>query len=124
MNKSYLERECETMLTAVGIDDFKREYQFHPERKWRLDFAWPAERVGLEIDGGVFGRGGHHRYTGVKRDAEKAEALLRDDWLLYRVPGFWIVQRGRRVWRPEIVDTIRLMLERRRSGRAWWCECS
>jgi hypothetical protein len=29
----------------------EREYVFHPTRKWRFDFAWPALLVAVEIEG-------------------------------------------------------------------------
>ncbi len=32
----------------------KRQHYFHPRRKWRFDFAWEAERVAVEVEGGVF----------------------------------------------------------------------
>lgn len=32
----------------------KREFRFHPTRKWRFDFAWEAERIAVELEGGVF----------------------------------------------------------------------
>ncbi len=47
------------------------EYRFHPTRKWRMDWAWPDQRVALEIDGGVWVRGAHGRGTGIVRDQEK-----------------------------------------------------
>ncbi len=31
-----------------------REHRFHPTRKWRFDFAWPDDRLAVEMEGGVF----------------------------------------------------------------------
>jgi len=54
--------------------DITREFRFHPERRWRFDFAWPGVKVAVEIQG--FG-GGHQSIGGLCRDAEKwREAIL------------------------------------------------
>lgn len=59
-----------------------REFAFHPSRKWRSDFAWPAARLLVEVDGGTYGAGrasGHTSVSGMARDREKdaAAAILR-----------------------------------------------
>lgn len=41
----------------VAGDDWprpRRQHRFHPTRKWLFDFAWEAERVAVELEGGVF----------------------------------------------------------------------
>ena len=54
------------------------EYVFHPDRKWRFDFAWPLEKVALEVDGGIWIGGGHNRGAQLKKTWEKEnEANLR-----------------------------------------------
>lgn len=42
------------------------EFEFHSERRWRFDFSWPAVKLALEIEGGIFARKGSHkcRYCG------------------------------------------------------------
>lgn len=74
-------------LRAAGIRGYAREYLFHPTRRWRFDFAWPAERIAVEVDGGQWLQGtGHNSGTGRERDAEKdAEALLLG-WKVFRFP--------------------------------------
>ena len=59
-----------------------REFVFCPGRKWRSDFAWPAARLLVEVDGGTYGAGrasGHTSVSGMARDREKdaAAAILR-----------------------------------------------
>ena len=60
------------------------EYRFHPSRRWRLDYAWPEYRVGLEVDGGVFTRGRHTRGTGWLDDTEKLNAAAVLGWRMLR----------------------------------------
>ena len=60
------------------------EYRFHPERKWRLDVAWPKQKVALEVEGGAFSRGRHTRGKGFLGDMEKYNTLSSLGWRLFR----------------------------------------
>lgn len=63
----------------------EREYHFHPERKWRFDFAFPEEKIAIEIEGGIFSGGAHTRGGKFIKDCEKyAEALILG-WRVLRV---------------------------------------
>ena len=52
-------------ICAAGLTEPKSEFQFAIEagRKFRFDWAFPAVRIGIEIDGGqwVYGGGRHAR---------------------------------------------------------------
>lgn len=61
------------------------EYRFHPTRRWRLDFAWPQQRVAVEIQGGTYVKGRHVRGGGYRRDAEKLNALQSMGWRVFYV---------------------------------------
>lgn len=61
------------------------EFRFHPERKFRLDYAWTDARVGLEVDGGVWSGGAHGRGTGIVRDQEKTNLASGLGWRILRV---------------------------------------
>lgn len=65
----------------------QREHLFHPERKWRFDFAWPDFKVAVEIDGGTHdgaARGRHVRGEGFERDAEKLNQAQSLGWRVFR----------------------------------------
>jgi hypothetical protein len=70
------------LLQAHGVPLPVSEYRFAPPRRWRADYAWPAERVIVERDGGLLrgGRhpstavGGHSSISGIRRDMEKSNA--------------------------------------------------
>jgi very-short-patch-repair endonuclease len=75
------------MLSLFSLcEGLEREYRFHPARKWRLDFAWPARRVGVEIDG--FGLrnqyGGHQTRAGRINDCAKDRAAVLLGWRILR----------------------------------------
>lgn len=73
---------------ANGIPAPQREYLFHPSRQWRLDFAWPAQLVAVEIEGGIWKKGRHVRGRGYRDDLEKYNALALAGWRLLRFePG-------------------------------------
>src|SRR5690606_7945656 len=62
-----------------------REHPFHPERKWRFDYAILRHRIAVEVEGGVFTQGRHTRGVGMKADMEKYNAAASLGWRLYRV---------------------------------------
>jgi very-short-patch-repair endonuclease len=63
-------------------DGLRREYKFHPKRRWRLDFAWPEIKLAVEIQGGVHSRkrSGHTTGAGVQRDYDKNNAAVLLGW--------------------------------------------
>jgi hypothetical protein len=44
----------DAVLRAVGLPVPIREHRFAPPRRWRFDYAWPAHRLALEIEGGTW----------------------------------------------------------------------
>ena len=64
-----------------------KEYPFAaPERKFRLDYAWPTQRVALEVDGGIWRKGGgaHSHPTNILRDIEKHNVAVMLGWRVIR----------------------------------------
>lgn len=61
------------------------EYRFHPTREWRFDFAIPARRVAIEVEGGCFNGGRHIRPEGYLRDVEKYNEAAVEGWCVIRV---------------------------------------
>lgn len=75
----------------------EREYQFHPTRRWRFDFAWPQYRVALEREGGRWAKvkcqcgrvktifvSRHHSRDGMEEDARKYNAAAALGWVVIR----------------------------------------
>ena len=65
--------------------ELRLEHQFHPRRRWRLDLALLDVQVALEIDGGGWIGGRHHREAGRRNDNEKSLEAQRRGWILARV---------------------------------------
>lgn len=77
MTPSRLEETLAWQMRAVGLAP-ESEYRFHPGRRWRADFAFPAARLLIEVEGGVWTGGRHTRGAGFTADCTKynAAALL------------------------------------------------
>ena len=59
------------------------QYQFHPKRKWRFDFAIPSLKIAIEINGGVWSNGRHSRGSGLVKEYEKMRAAAVLHWYVF-----------------------------------------
>lgn len=84
--RSDLERAFETNWKQLGGPELTPEYQFHPERKWRFDWAIPGVKVGIEVEGAVFANGRHTRGKGFIEDAIKYNTAAALGWTVFRLP--------------------------------------
>lgn len=106
---SDLEATLEWALTHLAPDlrGWVREHRAIPERKFRADFAFPASRLAIEVQGGIFrARGAHAGPTAAKRDMEKANLYVTSGWrVLYFGP-----HNLTKAALPDTLDTIRAAL--------------
>jgi hypothetical protein len=87
-----LENRLYDQISHARLPLPEREYRFHPTRKWRFDFAWPAHLLAAEIEGGIWlppddpqGRRSRHTVgSGFERDCEKYNAALLLGWRVLR----------------------------------------
>lgn len=90
----------EKVCAAHGLPQPTPEYRFAPPRRWRFDYAWPADvliahgvscargGIAIEVEGGAFTRGRHTRGAGFVKDMEKYNAAALAGWKVLRVtPG-------------------------------------
>lgn len=105
MGRSELEAAFARQLESEGIGGVVREYVFHPRRRWRLDFAWPAERVAVEIEGGVWARGRHVRGSGFEHDCVKYNEAICAGWKVLRVTGGQVMDRSALGWVRRVLGT-------------------
>jgi hypothetical protein len=55
------------VIAAAGLPAPVREHRFAPPRRWRFEYAWPAHRLALEVEGGTWTGGRHVRGRGYGR---------------------------------------------------------
>lgn len=60
------------------------EYPFAHPRRFRFDFAWPNDRVAVELEGAVYSGGRHTRGKGYEGDLEKYNLATLLNWRLLR----------------------------------------
>lgn len=83
MNKSHIEATFALHCKAHGLAPVA-EYKFHPDRRWRFDFAFPDRMVAVECEGGVWSGGRHTRGSGFVADAEKYNNAAALGWFVFR----------------------------------------
>lgn len=71
-----------------GLPAAVPEYRFHPDRKWRFDFAFVKKRVAVEVQGGIWIHGRHTRGAALKKEWEKLNTAAGMGWrILYCEPN-------------------------------------
>lgn len=88
-NKKKAERRFFSYCELLKVRLPKREFVFHPVRKWRFDFAWEDVKVAVEIEGvtkygGAKKIGRHQTPKGIAEDCTKYNAALDLGWAVYR----------------------------------------
>jgi very-short-patch-repair endonuclease len=71
-------------IRAEKLPTPQREYRIDERRGWRVDFAYPDDRLAIEVEGGIWKAGRHVRPKGYRADAEKYNAINLRGWTLLR----------------------------------------
>jgi very-short-patch-repair endonuclease len=91
MSKSDLERAFLFYVDALELPKPVREWRFHPDRRWRFDFAWVKRKVAVECEGGIWmqtksGRSkGHAHPARFENDCKKYSTAAAMGWKVLRV---------------------------------------
>lgn len=86
MSKSEVEEQLLFQMKAVGLPEPEREYRFHDTRRWRFDFAYPEDKLAIEVHGGIWVRGRHTRGSGFTKDSEKYTEAALLGWRILHFP--------------------------------------
>jgi hypothetical protein len=73
------------IIVSAGLPAPVLEFRFAPPRRWRFDFAWPARKLALEVEGGVWVQGRHTRGRGFEADCTKYNSAGLLGWIVLRV---------------------------------------
>ena len=84
---SDLENLLLQQMQFVGLPEPEREYRFAPPRRYRADFAYPAKRLLIEVEGGVWTGGRHSRGAGFTEDAKKYNLAAAMGFRVLRFTG-------------------------------------
>lgn len=82
---SALEAKFALLWRSLNGPVLEREFRFHPERRWRADFAHLPSRTLIEIEGGIWVRGRHNTAAGFSADAEKYLEAALAGWRVLRL---------------------------------------
>lgn len=97
-------------FTTLCRSDLKvecvKEYRFHPTRRWRFDYAIPAHKIALEVEGGVWTGGRHTRPQGFLGDVDKYNTATTMGWRVLRtIPDELVSAKTLRMIRETINNT-------------------
>ena len=81
------------LCEQAGIE-CRKEYRFHPVRRWRFDYALPAQLIAVEVEGGVWTRGRHVSPRGFLSDMEKYNTATAMGWKVFRVTPSTLLSDG------------------------------
>jgi len=103
--QSELEELLAWNMHCMGLPEAVQEYRFHPERKWRFDFAYPEQKIAIEVEGGTWAGGRHSRGAGFQGDCEKYNEAVLLGWKILRFTSGMINSTS-------AVDTIKRLLDK------------
>lgn len=81
------ERELDFQLRAAKVPPFERQHRFVPGRRLSADFAWPQLRLIVELQGGIWRKGGgaHSHPLNLIRDLERLQLAVMHGWYVFPV---------------------------------------
>jgi very-short-patch-repair endonuclease len=87
------------------------EHRFLPPRRWRFDYALVEQRIAIEVEGGIWIKGGgrHNRGAGMLKDLEKYNCAAVEGWIVIRTTPDTLIAQS-------TLDLIQRALETRRSA--------
>lgn len=81
-------------LIMTQFPQFEPEHRFHPDRKWRFDWAWPDAKIAIEYEGLIAARSRHRTIKGYHNDTEKYNAAVLLGWRVLRFTPISMKQPG------------------------------
>jgi hypothetical protein len=104
-NPSVLESRAARLFRRYQLPRPRAEVSWGPDRRYRLDFAYPALRLVIEVDGWA----AHFVPERQRRDHQPSNTLNRAGWTVLRYDWWAVTYEADRVAR-EIAGTYRNLL--------------
>jgi hypothetical protein len=82
--KQWIESNIAYWCNAKAAE-LKEEHKFHPERKWRFDWAIPAFMIAVEYEGLMSNKSRHTTIKGFTGDTDKYNAAQVLGWRVIRL---------------------------------------
>lgn len=82
---SDLETTLLLQLRQAGLLEPVAQYRLPGKRRHLWDFAWPERHLLVDVQGGGWVRGRHHRPAGYREDCVKANIATLAGWRVLRV---------------------------------------
>jgi len=60
-------------------------HDYIPNRKFVLDIGWPLLKIGIEVQGATWRKGGHSSGAGINRDMEKRNLAIINGWRIIEI---------------------------------------
>lgn len=105
---SVLEDGFLKQVRDAGLPEPTREFRFHPVRRWRADFAWEAQKVLVEIQGGLYGKHKGAHIFNVEGDYEKANYAQVEGYKIFQF-GHKALNQSKTKHPDGISDAIKLL---------------
>ncbi len=87
MANSVLEAMYFGQCKLYGLPEPECEFKAIPNRRFRFDYAWPEQKLLVEIDGGEWIYGAHNRGGRMAQDYEKRNLATLLGWRVLQFTG-------------------------------------
>lgn len=83
-HSSAAELDLARLLRSAKITGWKRQYKYVPGRKFQADFAFPVQKLIVEVDGGIYTRRAHGSVGGIIADMRRTNIAAINGWRVMR----------------------------------------
>lgn len=87
MTDSPLETSLLQQIRMAGLPEPECQYRACPPRRYRWDMCYREIKLLVEVQGGIWVKGGHSTGAGITRDCEKNNLAVQNGWRVLYFTG-------------------------------------